>query len=371
MDRWILAELNATVHEATYALDAFDATRGGQRIERFVDDLSNWYVRRSRRRFWRSAADEDTQAAFLTLWECLVTVAQITAPYTPFIADEIYTNLTARDPDAPESVHLADWPTTVPQRHDDGLRESMALVRRLVALGRSARTDAKVRVRQPLARALVVMPARHVEHLEGLRSLVAEELNVKDVEIAGRLEDLVTYSVKPNFRALGPRLGKNVKAVADALQRLDAHELVTHLENQGKALVTVAGETIELSPEELDVRVEGREGFSLARDGAYGVALDVELSEDLLHEGIAREVIRAVQELRKNAGLSVEDRIHLWLTAEDGLLASALQVHSDMIGSEVLATALELGGSVPDGATRDSIVLEQGTVEAGLLPANG
>jgi isoleucyl-tRNA synthetase len=370
MDRWILAELNATVHEATYALDSFDATRGGQRIERFVDDLSNWYVRRSRRRFWKSAADEDTQAAFLTLWECLVTVAQITAPYTPFVADEIYTNLTARDPDAPESVHLSDWPTTMPHRHDDGLRESMALVRRLVALGRAARTEAKVRVRQPLARALVVMPAGDVEHLEGLSSLVAEELNVKDVEVAGRLEDLVTYSVKPNFRALGPRLGKNVKGVVTALQKLDALELVTQLENDGKARVTVDGETIELTPDELDVRVEGREGFSLARDGAYGVALDVEISEDLLHEGIAREVIRAVQELRKSAGLSVEDRIQLWLSTEDEVLVSALEKHGDIIASEVLATTLDLASPTVDGVTREEIVLEQGTVEAGLQQAN-
>jgi isoleucyl-tRNA synthetase len=205
MDRWILAELNDTVREATDSLDRFDATRGGQRIERFVDDLSNWYVRRSRRRFWRSGEDADTQAAFLTLWECLVAITQITAPYTPFIADEIYTNLMSRSPGSPASVHLTDWPEVLAEREDDELRASMALVRKLVGLGRAARTEAKIRVRQPLARALVVMPAGDARHLETLRSLVAEELNVKDVEVADRLEELVSYSVKPNFRALGPR----------------------------------------------------------------------------------------------------------------------------------------------------------------------
>jgi isoleucyl-tRNA synthetase len=366
MDRWILAELNDTVRVATDALSRFDATRGGQRIERLVDDLSNWYVRRSRRRFWRSGADADTRSAFLTLWECLVTIAQLTAPYTPFIADEIYTNLMSRSPGAPDSVHLSDWPAVTEERDDEALRARMDLVRRLVTLGRSARTEAKVRVRQPLARALVVMPTGDADLLEGLRSLVAEELNVRDVEIAGRLEELVTYSVKPNFRALGPRLGKRVKDVAAALARVDAHELVTTLENTGSAHVDLDGEMVELTRDELDVRVEGRAGFSLAREGAYGVALDVEIGDDLLSEGIAREVIRGVQELRKTAGLSVEDRIRLRLATSDEVIAGALRTHADLIATEVLATSLEWDGNVPGDAAREEIKLDQGTVVAAL-----
>jgi isoleucyl-tRNA synthetase len=365
MDRWILAELNDTVRVATDALERFDATRGGQRIERFVDDLSNWYVRRSRRRFWRSGEDADTQAAFLTLWECLVAVAQITAPYTPFIADEIYTNIMSRTEEAPASVHLTDWPETFAERDDDELRARMALVRRLVGLGRAARTDAKVRVRQPLARALVVMPSSDASRLEGLRTLVAEELNVKEVEIADRLEELVTYSVKPNFRALGPRLGPRVKDVARALAQCDAQAVVQELEASGRTSLPVDGQSIELTPEELDVRVEGRTGFSLAREGAYGVALDVDLNDELVHEGIAREVIRGVQELRKSAGLSVEDRIELWLRSDSDSVRDALAAHERLITSEVLAVSLE-GDGRPDDAASEVLSLDQGEVVASL-----
>jgi isoleucyl-tRNA synthetase len=368
MDRWILAELNDTVRETTDALDRFDATRGGQRIERFVDDLSNWYVRRSRRRFWRSGEDADTQAAFLTLWECLVTVAQITAPYTPFVADEIYTNLMSRVDDAPTSVHLSDWPETHDERNDDELRFQMALVRKLVGLGRAARTEAKVRVRQPLARALVVMPVTETGHLETLRSLVAEELNVKEIEVAERLEELVTYSVKPNFRALGPRLGKNVKAVAASLARCDAQRIVQALETEGKASIDANGETIELSSEELDVRIEGRSGFSLAREGAYGVALDVDLTDELINEGIAREVIRGVQEFRKTAGLSVEDRIDLWLQTDSETVSGALRAHGSLIAAEVLARSLE-NGTPPEDIDTEVLSLDQGEVAAALRRA--
>ncbi|MGH2757541.1 MAG: isoleucine--tRNA ligase, partial [Actinomycetota bacterium] len=226
MDRWILAELDDTIAEVTAGLDDFDPTRGGRRLDRFVDDLSNWYVRRSRRRFWRSGSDTDTRAAFLTLWECLVTVCRLSAPYTPFVADAIYTNLTGIDANAPDSVHLAEWPERDTSLRDDELRRRMGLVRTLVALGRSARTEAKVRVRQPLARALVVLPSGEAEILEGLEALVADELNVKAIEILTGMQELVTYSVKPNFKALGPRFGARMKDVARAIAEADPHDLV-------------------------------------------------------------------------------------------------------------------------------------------------
>jgi isoleucyl-tRNA synthetase len=362
IDRWILAELDDTVREATGALEAFDATRGGQRAERFVDDLSNWYVRRSRRRFWRSGEDEDTQAAFLTLWECLVTISQVIAPYTPFIAEEIYTNLMTRLPDAPPSVHLSDWPEPHDERRDDELRARMSLVRRLVALGRSARTEAKVRVRQPLARALLVMPSSEKEHLAGLRDLVSEELNVKEIELATGLEELVHYTVKPNFRALGPRFGKDVKKVAAALSGTDTHRLVGELESEGKTAIEIDGNPVELSRDELDVRVDGREGFSLAQEGPYGVALDVEITDELLAEGIAREAIRAIQDLRKQVGLSVEDRIELSLSTSEEPIRDALHNHGELIAQEVLATKLELDTASPY-ENQGTIELDQGRIE--------
>ena len=368
MDRWILAELTDTIDVVTQGLDAFDATTGGRRLDRFVDDLSNWYVRRSRRRFWKSGEDADTKAAFLTLWECLVTVARLTAPFTPFVAEEMYTNLMGPVAGAPDSVHLSDWPAPQPERADDELRRRMGLVRRLVTLGRSARTEAKVRVRQPLERALVVVPAAEEELLGELGSLVAEELNVKAIEHAGGVGELVSYTVKPNFKALGPRFGAKVKSVAQAITASDPAEIVAALESDGVAHVDVDGDQVSLGADDLDVRVEGRSGFSLVQDGAYGVALDLDISADLLAEGIAREVVRSVQELRKSAGLAVEDRIRLWLQTEDDAARAALSAHSELVSSEVLARESSIGDIPPD-AVQDEVVLDAATVRIGLARA--
>jgi isoleucyl-tRNA synthetase len=369
LDRWVLAELDDTVREVTTALDDFDATRGGKRLDRFVDDLSNWYVRRSRRRFWRSGEDADTQAAFLTLWECLVTVAQLSAPYTPFVADAIYTNLTQMNPAAPSSVHLSDWPEPSDERSDLDLVARMTLVRRLVGLGRSARTEAKVRVRQPLQRALVVIPAAETSLLEGLHGLIAEELNVKEVDVAQGLEDLVSYTIKPNFKALGPRFGKQVGAVGKALATCDAHALVAEIEAKGSATLEIDGAPVSLVADDLDIRIEGREGFSLAREGAYGVALDLDITAELLAEGTAREVIRSIQDLRKASGLAVEDRIELWLGWEDDGVGAALRAHAETIAAEVLATDVHLGMEPPGDTENDSVTLDHGHVALGLKAA--
>jgi isoleucyl-tRNA synthetase len=364
LDRWILAELADTVDVVTKALDGLDATTGGRRLEGFVDDLSNWYVRRSRRRFWKSGQDADTTSAFLTLWECLVTVAQLTAPFMPFVSDEIYTNLTSPLSDAPDSVHLGDWPVADPGATDDALREQMALARRLVSLGRSARTEAKVRVRQPLARALVVLPSDGSHNLGGLEWLVAEELNVKDVEVAHGLEELVSYSVKPRFNVLGPRYGSRVKGIARELDRGDAHGVVAELGSAGRITLSVDGEEIQLTSDDLDVRVEGREGFSLVQEGAYGVALDLDLTPELRAEGAAREVVRATQDLRKTSGLAVDDRIELWLSA-DGDLGAALNSHQAFIAGETLATQTHL--SPPPADIESTMVeVEDGAVKVGL-----
>lgn len=366
MDRWILAELDDTIRVVTDALENFDATTGGRRLDRFVDDLSNWYVRRSRRRFWRSGEDADTQAAFLTLWECLLAVAKLSAPYTPHVADEIYTNLISTMNDEPDSVHLADWPEPTDERSDASLRRRMATVRRLVTLGRSARTEAKARVRQPLGRALVVVPSAEAAELADLEGLIAEELNVKELEHVGGLGELVTYSVKPNFKTLGPRFGARVKEIAGALSASDAHEIVTMLETSGSAHLVIEGEEVSLSPEDLDVRVEGRAGFALAQDGPYGVALDLTLTEELIAEGIAREVVRGVQDLRKAAGLAVEDRIELFMSTEDGSIEDALRRHSDFIGAETLASTIEVGARDPEGVDVGEVTLEGAAVKLAL-----
>jgi isoleucyl-tRNA synthetase len=373
MDRWILAELADTVSVVTKGMEEFDATTGGRRLDRFVDDLSNWYVRRSRRRFWRSGEDADTQAAFLTLWECLVTVSQLCAPFTPFIADEIYTNLTGNlgDRSFPDSVHLSDWPVVDRAFMDDGLRERMGLVRKLVTLGRSARTDAKVRTRQPLARALIVVPATQSDALGELGSLVAEELNVKELEHASGVGDLISYTVKPNFKALGPRFGNKVKSVAQAVTASDPAELVSAIESNGAAHLDVDGEQVSLGADDLDIRVEGREGFSLVQDGAYGVALDLNISPELLAEGIAREVIRAVQELRKTSGSAVEDRIELWMSSDDDTASVALSTHDDLIAAEVLATSTNRDANPPEDAARAELTVEGAQVKLAIRRLKG
>jgi isoleucyl-tRNA synthetase len=243
----------------------------------------------------------------------------------------------------------------------------MALARKITTLGRSARTDAKVRVRQPLARALVVLPASEVGRLEDLRSLVAEELNVKSVEVASGLEDLVDYTLKPNFKTLGPRYGKQVGQIAAALATADAHGLVRTIESGGTALLALGDTDVELGADDLDIRVVGRKGFALAQDGPHGVALDLDLDDELVDEGVARDVVRAVQDLRKSSGLEVEDRIELWLSTDQADIARALRTHSDYIASEVLAAQLHLESPGDETAlVADSIAVPSGTLRAFL-----
>ena len=371
-DRWILAELDDTMRVVTDALEDFDATRGGRRLDRFVDDLSNWYVRRSRRRFWRSGAEADTQVAFLTLWECLTTVSQLTAPYTPFIADEIYTNLTGPVPDAPDSVHLSDWPEPVDERRDDALRRRMGLVRKLVGLGRSARTDANMRVRQPLAKAYVVIPQSDVADFSPeAQDQVAEELNVETVVVAANVGDFVTYEVKANFKRLGPRFGKDVKAIAEAIARHDDPEsLVISADEHGTFPFETKTGTIELEREDLDVRIHPKGHTAFAAEGHYAVIIDLDLTDELIEKGIAREVVRAVQDLRKKAGLAVEDRIELWLEPEGDVASKAVETHRDFIAAETLAVTTVVGPCPEDGAS-DRVQLDDGSVAIGLKKASG
>jgi isoleucyl-tRNA synthetase len=243
----------------------------------------------------------------------------------------------------------------------------MGLVRTLAALGRSARTDAKVRVRQPLARALVVLPSGEAAVLQGLEPLVADELNVKTIEVLTGMQELVTYSVKPNFRALGPRFGARMKDLARAIATADPHDLVQQVEADGVATITFDGEAISLQRDELDVRVEGRSGYSLAQEGHYGVALDVDIDDGLRAEGIAREVVRGVQDLRKSKALAVEDRIDLTLGTNDEVIRSALEVHKELIATEVLATHFSVGP--PDGT--DELRVDEWTVTVELVKTAG
>jgi isoleucyl-tRNA synthetase len=326
LDRWVLGELDATVVEMTDALEDFDALRAATRLARFVDDLSNWYVRRSRPRFWK-ASDPQAHA---TLHHALIVTSQLLAPFCPFLADEIYVHLTGEP-----SVHLSDWPGPSGAA-DPELSAHMAAARRLVALGRAARTDAKVKVRQPLTRALVLHPG--VSLAADVVREIAGELNVKHVDDVDTLSGLMSWTVVPNFRALGPRLGPRVNEVKQALAEADGSALQARLEADG--FIEVAGERLE--PGDVEVRAVRHEAYALAEEGGWAVALDLEIDDALRREGLARETVRSFNDLRKEIGLAVSDRIRLAVSADDAVTA-ALTAHGDDVAAEVLAVDLTVG----------------------------
>jgi isoleucyl-tRNA synthetase len=375
LDRWVLAELADTVDQVTRNLDDYDATSAARRLAAFVDDLSNWYVRLSRRRFWRGTG-EDADAAFGTLWTCLRTVTVLLAPYAPFTAEELWQGLVVSvDPGAPDSVHLVDWPEPDRAALDPELSAAMAEVRRLVGLGRQARTEAKLKVRQPLARALIGVPDPVRAGVAGLLDLVAAELNVKQVGFAEGEAGLVGYRLAPNFRALGPRFGRDAQAVAAALRQAPAElaaELAPRLRaGEGVELAVAGLGTVELGPEEAAVVEEPVTGWRVVRDGATTVALDLEVSPELRLEGLARDLVRAVQDLRKSAGLDVADRIELAIKAGGGenQVAAAVAAHRDYLLSETLATSLH---SAPQGDGHDARVdLDGQEVRLWLRPVRG
>ncbi len=339
----------------TESLEAYDTLAAAQTLESFVDELSNWYVRRSRPRFWKA---RDRQA-FRALFESLRTVSLLLAPFCPFVADEIHRILggigaaiPGDTPEPPGSVHLEDWPEVDPGLLRPELEDEMALARRLVALGRAARGEARMKVRQPLRRALLLVPGGRRLSPE-VAAQVSEELNVKSLEVVESLAGLIRYSVVPNFRALGPRLGPKMPAVKAALASADGGEVIRSLEETGSYTVMVGGEAVVLDAADLEVRAEEHEEFALTQDGPYAVALDLAVDDELRLEGLARELARALNDQRRASGLAIADRIKVRLWT-NGLVAEAARRHSDWIAGEVLAVDWQVNpdGS-PSGATLD------------------
>lgn len=332
LDRWLLSELNALVDQVTKALEGYDTQRAGKLLSAFVDDLSNWYVRRSRRRFWQG-----DKAALRTLHEVVETVTRLMAPLTPFITERVWQDLvTPVTPDAPASVHLSTWPQADLSAIDPDLSTQMALVRRLVELGRATRAESGVKTRQPLSRALVA--ASGFENLSPeLHAQITEELNVSSLaSLSTGGGSLVDTTAKANFRALGKRFGKGVQAVAKAVANADAAALSLAL-REGTASVEVDGEQVTLAPDEVIITETPREGWSVASDSGATVALDLEITPELRRAGLARDAIRLIQEARKNSGLDVADRIAVRWTSTSPATAEALTEHASLIADEVLA----------------------------------
>jgi isoleucyl-tRNA synthetase len=348
MDRWILSRLADTVGEARERLDAYDATAAGRRIQAFVDDLSNWYVRRSRRRFWNpgGADDADADEAIATLHRCLVTVATLLAPFTPFVAEELWRNLAAERGGRPDSVHLADYPVPDEDARDPALDRAMRLAREVVELGRRIRVQTKTRTRQPLREAVLHVPGRH-EELDDLLEVIADELNVRSVRFTEG-ETFGAWRAKPNFRVLGPRLGAQVQELAAALAGDDGTVAARLAAGQTVEIAIGDGSPIAIAPDDVDLAQDVMEGWGVASEGGVAVALELELTPDLRREGIARELVRLLQDARKAAGLEISDRIVAGVGA-DGDVAEALEAHRDLIAGEVLA--VDLGPGPVDGRT--------------------
>ena len=341
LDRWVISRLNATAATANERLEDYDTTTAGRAVAAFVDDLSNWYVRRSRRRFW-----DGDPVAFATLRECLVTVSRLLAPLIPFVADEIYTRLDGTEP----SVHLTAYPQ--PGERDEELEDSMAVARDAVELGRAARAQAKVKVRQPLAEAVIVAADRERVALERFEDVVLDELNVKQVRFVSEADELGRWELKPNYRTLGPRFGKQMPQVAAAVAALDAGRAAATLRDGGSVGISVDGREHPLTSDDVQLALQPLEGYQVERSGTHAVALNLELDDGLRREGLAREVVHAVQAARKDAGLEVEDRISLSLGGDPELVEAARE-HEDYVAGETLATSLAFDES--DGGTTATI----------------
>jgi isoleucyl-tRNA synthetase len=334
LDHWALSRTTATAELVAERLQAYDATTAGRAIAGLVDELSNWYVRRSRRRFW-----EGDPSAFATLRSCLLTVSKLLAPFCPFIADEIYDNLDG----SLASVHLCDFPVAAELAPRDAeLERAMELARETVRLGLGARGQAKIKVRQPLGEAVVVADGRERAGIERLADVVRDELNVRRVRLVAAAEELGRYEVKPNYRTLGPIFGKEMPLAAEAIAALDPGRVAAAVRDGRVLGIAVAGRDHTLAAEDVILTMRAPDGYSVEREGAHAVALDLAIDEDLREEGRAREMVHAIQNARKTAGLQIEDRIDLAIDGDIALL-SAAEAHSDYIARETLAVTLAVG----------------------------
>ncbi|MBP8165388.1 MAG: isoleucine--tRNA ligase, partial [Anaerolineales bacterium] len=367
LDRWLLSELNVLVREVTNAYENYDATNATRPIEKFVENLSTWYVRRSRRRFWKNDSDTDKQAAYSTLYTALVTISKLLAPAMPFLAEELYQNLVRSvDETAPESVHLAEWPRVMEEFIDESLNRDMALVVRLVSLGHSARQKANRKVRQPLAEAAfsVGNPTERKALMNNV-DVIADELNVKQVRLLDASTEALTHTVKPLPKQLGQKYGNKFPALQKAILALNAEEVARTFQAGNPLKVSVGGEDYDILSDEVEVKAMAKEGFAVAEEGAYVAALVTELTPELIGEGLAREFVRRVQDLRKTADLDVVDRIELYVEAS-ATLKSAVQKHEDYIKAETLTTKLNFAAP-PANASVVEDEFEGEKVRAGLV----
>jgi isoleucyl-tRNA synthetase len=358
LDRWIISALNTLIKNVEAAMESYDPTGATRLIEAFaVDDLSNWYIRRSRRRFWKSEQGQDKLAAYQTLYQCLVVLTKLVAPIAPFIADEIYRDLNRVTKKEPyESVHLAFFPTIEETAIDTDLETRMKKAQTICSLVRTMREKAGIKVRQPLKRILLpISESRDRREIEKVRSIVLDEVNVRAIEYVDDDSGIVNKKAKPNFKVLGPKFGKQVNAVANLI-REQRSEQVSLLERNGKMALSLNGEMVEVMLEDVEILHEDIEGWLVAYDEPYKlmVALDTDMDDDLRAEGMARELVSRVQTMRKENGLEITDRIMLYIDASEEL-RGAIEKNKEYVMAETLAVEIdfELNGMKVASRTED------------------
>ena len=350
LDRWLTERMNQAVIQVSRRLDEYDAWHAAEAIERFVDELSNWYLRLSRRRFWKSEADADKEAAYQTLYHTMVTLSKLLAPFLPFVSEVMYQNLVRTvDETAPESVHHCKWPTADVETLDVDLLNEMELAMLVAALGRSARVNGQVtKLRQPLALARVhVGTEREKVDLTGLAHLLQDEINVKALEVVKEVGELVQYRLLPVNKVLGPKYGRLFPQVRKALGEVDPGAAVAKLHAGGDLPLEVEGQVISLAPEEVLIQTHAVGGFAIASEKGVTVAVDTTITAELAREGLARDVVRMVQMLRKKANLALDDRILVTYQTDDDNLAAAIATHYKYVTAETLAAEFKAG---PPGA---------------------
>ena len=348
MDKWILSKLNTLVKYVDDCLGTYKITEPARALQSFVDDMSNWYVRRSRERFWANGMPQDKINAYMTLYTVLSTLAKVSAPFTPYIAEEIYRNIVVKvDPSAPESVHLCDFPVANEAWIDTELEANMDLVLDIVVLGRAARNEANIKNRQPIG-LMYVKAERTLPEM--YQEIVLDELNVKKMEFTDDVENFVTYKFKPQLRTLGPKFGKLVPKIGNALANVDGTAFMNELKANGKAVLNVEGTEVELEEGDLLVDTAQKEGHVSVENNGVTVVMDTNLTPELIEEGFVREIVSKIQTMRKEAGFEVLDRITVYHTDSDKV-AGVIERNKESIMGDVLA--LDMVEGTGEGYTKD------------------
>ena len=333
MDKWIISKLNTLVKEVADKLDSYDITGAALLIEDFTDQLSNWYVRRNRERFWAQELTDEKIGAYVTLYRVLTTLIKVAAPFTPFMTDEIYQNLVVGlDKNAPESVHLCLWPEVNEAEIDKKLEEEMSLAYKIVKLGRSARNSVNIKNRQPLSEMLISVDTLPKYYAD----IVKEELNVKNIEFGAEMSKYVDFEIKPNLPVLGKEYGKLIPKIREEISKLNQMELANKVKNGGIEYIVIDDTEIGLNQENLLVTMQGKDGFAFSGEGELGVVLETTITKELKEEGYVREILSKVQNMRKENGFEVLDRINLYVAGTEEL-EEVIRKNEELIKNDTLA----------------------------------